>query len=147
MTPSPSTLPDILRRVEEATGPDRALDVEIALATCSELQRASTAFGLGVVWSPTPNEPGSFDIAEVDTFTASVDAALALIERSHPETLDHLGPGFKGLPATVVALVQFYSGKWSARITDVMSGAVKTATCDTPALALLAALLRSLEDA
>lgn len=71
-TPEPSTLQHLLTRVEAATGADRVLD--------ADLFRMETGRWRGAV-----------GYAETPFYTASTDAALALVERLHlaPHVLHH----------------------------------------------------------
>lgn len=58
-----TTLTDLLRRVEAATGPDRELDYAVLLATLPK--------GHAYLWDPEKGHE----------YTASIDAAVALVER------------------------------------------------------------------
>lgn len=71
---TPSDLQALLRRVEEASGPDRELDAELAFRFKSGFVRGR-----------------SDDAAYAPPYTASLDAALALTERVLPGwTIAHL---------------------------------------------------------
>lgn len=101
------TLRDLLERVERATGPDRQIDRAIWYAIVQD------------------NPPaGENDPTHAALYTASVDAALALIGR----VLPGFGP----------VLWQTAEGNWSCH--DHFAWSVPE-TRPTPALALCAALL------
>lgn len=132
MTPSVQPhLASLLTRVEGLTGPDREVDALLlnavgdqALFRGPKIGWESREDGKGV-WRSMPN------------ITASLDAVLALVERV-------LRPLHPGMTLTLKAI---YSGSrepyWYAEITWPSSERQGRAT--TPAIALLGALLRSLE--
>lgn len=99
--------PTLLSRVLAATGPDPALDGAIDGLVGHE----------GEAWPPR--------------YTASLDAAVALLERVRPDW--HVS-------------VQGVNATWFAEINSTRDGPLEVARANgaTPALALLAALLRSL---
>lgn len=72
-------LHDLLKRIEDATGPDRALDQLLSLALLwpdhTDLTNPDWVF------LQTRNAEGSFDGHAVEWHTASIDAALALMAR------------------------------------------------------------------
>lgn len=115
-----SDLPLLLQRVREASGPDRGLDLNIG--------------GLLLAWGATP--AGEFDVNEplqysypLGHFTASLDAAMALVERVRPGQ------------AGVVSFGQVWSR------TDFINAGDRVQlheTCRTPALSMVACLLASL---
>jgi hypothetical protein len=114
-TAEPSALASLLARVEVATGAN--YDLEYLIASALEPERLH--------WLQTPPR-----------YTASLDAALALVERVlPPETsfvLRKSTEGYwvrKGIPA----------GCWGVILNDAPGWTV----AKTPALALLAALLRA----
>jgi hypothetical protein len=127
-------LADLLRRVEAAAGPDRELDEAIAFALCDEhefVQLKGAPRGVG----PTLYRFGSHAPHSALRVTASLDAALALVERVLPGAIcgvDGIGPAC--LPEARV--VPEHSGE------EVLTQ--YEARGRTPALALLAALLRAL---
>jgi len=102
----------LIERAEKATGPDRELDLAICSALGCDMTGYEDAIGLGS-----------------ETYTSSLDAALALVEEKLPDcdwectTARHR----KGFMATV----------WYA---DVFR-----ADATTPALAIVLALLRALQ--
>jgi len=74
-----TSLPTILERLEAAQGADNDLDIEIA-----------KHFGLSVrddgwIEAENPMEPDYPGLLPAPMFTASIDAALALVERELPE--------------------------------------------------------------
>lgn len=79
MTPLPK-LEELLSRVREATGPDRELDDDVLFATG---HRFSLAFLSNTGWSWEGADLPSRDIP----ISASLDAALSLMERVLPDTL------------------------------------------------------------
>lgn len=119
MTPTPNrkALSDLLQRVEEGTGPDRALDIDIWEAVT------------GREWIDNACSPNSEEIGD---YTASLDACVALVERV--------------LPGWHVELKKFSDG-WYAALArkstdsgyDFYRGTQKPA-----AIALLIALIRTL---
>ncbi|SCW66735.1 hypothetical protein SAMN02927900_03633 [Rhizobium mongolense subsp. loessense] len=76
------TLEEIIQRLESATGPDRTLDVEIALAVGYQRRAANSAdTEQRVVWiRPDGSLP-----QKIPFFTAAVDDALALVMRIAPD--------------------------------------------------------------
>lgn len=96
----------IIARLKTATGPDREID-----------------YALSELWPPSPG-PGQL-IPEGPYYTASLDAALALLERVRPGTLWEL---------------YRIAGGYLANLPDTDSG-----FAPTPALALLIATLKALE--
>lgn len=105
------TIAELLERVEGATGPDRELDAAIECALASTW---------GSAINPRP-------------YTASLDAALALVERVRP------GWTWEGGRDPAKASWAYLYAK--------IDGPTFSASAPTPALALLAALLRSLPPA
>jgi hypothetical protein len=120
---SGAKLGDLLERVEKATGPDRELDFALALAFTPGGYRWPDERGGAIMW---PDGRGSFGVAEPDCLTASLDAAMALVERVLPGWDWIIGHTNGGL--TVHAQL----------------GPNEMAFGDTAPLALLAALLKAL---
>jgi len=116
----------LLQRVEAAEGPDRDLDADIVLWRHPELAEWPRSDRGGWV------SPEWGLISPPEHFTASVDAALALVERVLPdvERIDVIA--FPNLVHRGRAEV------WLDGDTRVVANA------KTPALALIAALLRAL---
>lgn len=79
---------DLVDRLRAATGPDRELDAEIAKALEGvEIQwrQANYTMDLHPVQRyPSTNHIGGYGIGPVPYYTASVDAALSLVERCLP---------------------------------------------------------------
>jgi hypothetical protein len=123
-----SDLAELLARVEAATGPDRKLDCALYCATAeSPFENYYPDCVLAVL--------GGFrarlEIEDVPKLTASLDAALALVERVRPEA------------SVLMGLRQSAETRPWARVNGVTrSGADPVA--ETIPLALLAALLRAL---
>ena len=132
-----SDLAELLERVRAATGPDRSIDVAIAIAfppegeKRRELSDASTR--CGQYWYSHKYEEGSRSALE---FTASIDAALALTERMLP------GWSWKivGEPGAVYPHCAVVRN--AATLSDVAEAFV--ASHRTPSLAILSALLAAL---
>ena len=115
----------LIERLEKATGPDRELDAAIWVATTEGVRLTKNSFGgtlveqHGVAWR--------LDEA-VHHFTASLDAALALVERGRPECRPTLWKN--------------HSREWGVNFEP---GGADTAYASSHALALCLALLRTLE--
>lgn len=116
----PDSLSDLLARVEEAEGPDRELDKDILCALLTPMGAMEFACS-----GPLNHKP-----------TASLDAALALVERALPgwdwAVFRRCAPGFGDELASARV--------WPHREMSKGSGDCRA---KTPALALLAALLRA----
>jgi len=111
------TLSDLLARVEAATGPDRELDDAIVELMFGKSMLVITE-DAGTVWR---NHKAPF-------YTASIDAALALAERVLP---DH-----------EIEMFQLFHGNgWGV---NFRAKHIDTAYAPTPALALIAAILKAL---
>lgn len=112
---------DIIARLEKLTGPDREVDRVIDHV---------------VFW---PNEaPRNLEISirdewDVPTYTASIDAAVALVER----VLPGCGVSIERHPV--------YGDWWDAAIFDQTPKTIANARKQTAALAVCLALLRALE--
>lgn len=119
-----SSLTDLLSRVEEATGADRKLDWRLADFAGHEAFDRDSA-----LWPPFG--VGSKVERAIPTYTASLDAALALCERVLPGWWWAVGR--YGPDGLVSANVSRDGKKHGA---DVMA--------PTPALALISATLRAL---
>lgn len=118
-----STLSDLLERVRGATGPSRELDADLYRALGYEVRQSGDGFW---TWS----QSGGSDLRILPKFTASLDAALALVERVLPGWEWSVGSDQGCAIATV----------WTphAGVDDLDVGG------PTPALAILAALLSAL---
>lgn len=125
---------DLLARVEAATGPDRELDAALWLDfTPGATRRASTVKSSKGLWPDytidETREAGGALIV-VPAYTASLDAALALVERV--------------LPGWVWSVGNLASGGGQAYLMRAQSAALIGGKASTPALALLAAMLKAL---
>ncbi len=74
-----STIDELIERVEKATGPDRGIDAAMFRVDQPDLARSS----------PWPQftidqDEGRDDFKAIPRYTASIDAALALMERKLP---------------------------------------------------------------
>ena len=133
----------LLSRVLAATGPDRELDAAI----CVALMDVSDAeyFKLGAVkpsnahvdWRvDLVNDTGVVRSMPPDHYTASLDAALALCERVLPGVSPAVGQNVHHI-------------YWHARLStlDEKDAPITAgeASASTPALALLAAILKAME--
>jgi hypothetical protein len=150
-------LAELLKRVEEAEGPDRAIDLAIGLALdgwfIKPLQINIPDETWNMVHMPMPgggyyivtDSPG----AEYTAFTASLDAAVALVEKQlhnlsawslytpGRRVVERIGDS--GMAKSVIA------GKFGCTIHSPISsggGPKWDGYGPTPALALIAALLR-----
>lgn len=121
----------LIKRVEKATGPDRRIDAEILCAFHGYVmhEESDPANGIFAFWDGKPWESTCHNCTIWPKVTASLDAALALVEEKLPDcdwectTARHR----KGFMAAV----------WYAE--------VFRADATTPALAIVLALLRALQ--
>jgi hypothetical protein len=143
MTPHP-THTDLLRRVREAVGPDRELDRDLFWSfepVQSGIAFANAAMGLARPMDHTQPIPGALGRLGVEVsaplYTASLDSALALVER--------VRPGQKWMIASVgYDAGVWQDGKAGAYLYDpILTPPRWKGFAATPALALLAALLAS----
>lgn len=140
MTPSPNPLAGLLERVERASEPDRDLDGDLYWVLCpNESDRVywNGATGLPKAMDhtkPIPNGMGRAGVRVMSsTYTASVDAALALMEQCLPGWVWSVQTDF-GLPGRAYLYGEVFGERDAGFHAD---GA-------TPPLALLAALLKAL---
>lgn len=123
-----SPLSELQARVEAAVGPDRELDARVA-----EAMGWTSLDGLwGTLRGLRPVCPNSSRVSEVPYFTADLNAVLALVG----ERLPHAWPTLKIPPAGRTDLVP------AARL----HSSDEWVQAKTPALALLSALLKALDD-
>lgn len=145
MTPSPTTLRSLLARVEGASGADREIDRALMAIEHAREQRFIGVYDefnrrvMSDVWVHRATGKWKTTAADGHEFTASVDAALALVERVLPGcgvgfdvNVEH-GRGDK----PVRAWLNQSEAEWTY---DGWPSAVGR----TPALAILAALLKAL---
>lgn len=126
-----SNLTPLLSRVEEATGPDRELDRDIAEHFYPEIltREHRVVVGGQFAWQhPT------YGLTRCEHYTASLDAALALCERVLPGWLRFVGDLDPTDPRATATVCQGLIGSLSGR---------GFAPRNQYALALLAALLRA----
>jgi hypothetical protein len=123
----------ILERLRAATGPDRELDALIWLETTDgATRRESTVTSSTNLWPPytiDETRDATGRLITVPSYTASIDAALALVERMLPGAAYDMHKSDKGYSFSILRayLDRPYFG-----------GA-------TPALAILTALFAALE--
>ncbi len=137
MHPDPAALRALLERVEQATGADRELDAALWCALLHPDRKPSKSRP-GFV-AITDDDPSRWGYKEIKHYTASVDAALALVERVLKEPHYTLsGPvKFLHIPTPV-------PNYWRADIIyDFPGKNAPRGWGATAALTLLAALLRA----
>ncbi len=118
--PAPvSDMVELLRRVEAATGPDRKLDRALA-----------ALFGADVT------QVGTNTIHRIGAYTASIDAALALVERMLPGWYWRIDRPLSGPSAE---LAEFADGPQPSSLKRAFM-----ADAPTVPLAILVALLKAL---
>jgi hypothetical protein len=135
------TFLDLVRRLEEATGPDRELDWDIAQAFGEIPEHTVAATGVPHGWFGRPGEFALWKTRESDphagidfwkpkAVTASIDAAMTLVPETHRPIMDctFTRPEVRLFP-------------WDEEQTK--AGNFQAAKAATPALALAAAALRA----
>jgi hypothetical protein len=145
-------LKDLITRVEAATGPDREIDMLLAdhLGIVAEAFSAqgfrfdSDKVDFGVPFFRDPGACGGGGFAWVaPAYTASIDAALALVDRAHPGWRYHI------YSAEVFdakrPFVRLMQPGWSRLSREQQPFGEGRAEAETLPLAILAALLRSIE--
>lgn len=127
-----SELEQLLAKIEAATGPDRELDELLTAWAVGATLQADATFD----HKPAYHRDGFWvSIEPITPLTASIDAALALVER--------ILPGFR------LELEQSLDGKWwDAYLMEVGTSGPAIGRTDQgynfPALAILNALLKAL---
>jgi hypothetical protein len=122
-----TAISDLLKRVEAATEADRALDHAIYEALKPTLEVYSR-------YAPSGNMDAHWYWMASREYTGSIDAAIALVERA------------LGHAATVAPCINIGAAQHSCSIhLFEREEPVVTENLRTPALAILAALLRALE--
>jgi hypothetical protein len=93
-------IPSLIARIEAATGPDRELDAEIALAVGVV---PKDAFRPCASIDPGTFGTGAYSFWKAPRFTGSVDAAMTLIPEEWGWTLHSDGSGeiYKNVPANM----------------------------------------------
>lgn len=140
----------LLERVEKAEGPDRELDCEIAVAVGGFYVLPERYPGGGVLYCHDADDgtsimPGQANDMLVPAYTASMDAALALVKRALPrwwlhslhehrtdirlrgDVHDRIGP----------------HGHWECGLQIETGGSLQVGRAQSLPLAILAALLRA----
>lgn len=126
-----SDLKALRERVESATGADREIDAALWCALLHpDCKPSQSRPGYVAI---TDDDPSRWGYKEVEHYTASLDAALALVEAKLPGS------------AWSVSTVMFGRGGYVAGIGRVGLNEDIEARAPTPALALLAALLAALD--
>lgn len=130
-------LPKLLAQVLDATGPDRELDAALAVAFLPGARAAEADSVAGTYWCYSPSLGAYLLIAE--RYTASLDAAIALMERVLPGwrmgVRDDIG----------VVTAWLYSPDFKATLSRVVQGyMVEGQRGATRPLALLTAMLKAL---
>ena len=131
-----TNLLELAERCEKATGPNRSLDVEICVATCTVDSSVNPQYVQNM--RPDDDDDGWVLYEYEDenytdcaaSFTESIDAAMKLV----PEGLDWRVDTMTGLPGAIVCL----PNAWLSHKT-----APRMVHGKTPALALAAAALRA----
>jgi hypothetical protein len=142
----PSVIADLLARAEAATGPNFELEHTIfealSLPTIREWNGAPVTSWFrddGYYGFNTEDGYRHLRCIKAPAVTASLDAALALVERVLPEAYRDLGEGYD---------TKAQRRYWIATFTYHVPGrGSHSAEAATPALALIAALLRALQNA
>lgn len=120
----------LLARVEAAAGPDRGLDCDIFCATA---ESPFVNYYPDCVLASLGGFAARVEIADIDKFTSSIDAAVALCERV--------------LPGWTAWEIRSRAGKsiFHAEVSRLVNGEedIEAANSASPALALLAAILRA----
>lgn len=118
------TYSDIIKRLEESTGPDRALDARIAVALNDHPQRDGAVPYIGNTRQGTgphnhdhwpdkvilKGEDGAEYVSSPYRYTASLDAAIALAERVWPGCLFIVKRGFT--PSAMVWFLEQDRDEW-----------------------------------
>jgi len=136
---------DSIDRLEKATGPDRELDALICVASDD---RPDWADGYGPLWfdgftarinnlHPNKPSPGNPTVGEIKHYTASIDAAIALVERMMKTYSLSMGIDPSGNGASLVIWPNGFSG-----YTEL--GPYEGCATSLP-VAILLALFRALE--
>lgn len=138
MTTDRDDIASLLERVKAATGPDRALDWYVADATGHQ------SFNTSIQGMWPPFMKGSRADKAVPTYTASIDATLALVERMLPGWKWHFWcDGVFGAETPRAILMEPSFARLSREDKPYERAQGSGAT---PPLAILAALLTSLKE-
>ncbi len=134
-----TTLPELIARLEAATGPDRELDGELALSagwTFQKMARDRVAY-----WR-RPGETEYYMRGTLPPYTASLDSALALVEAKLPGWWWEVSHGVLSASGHGPFWASLYFGNRGLWDED---GEPTTIPGPTPPLALLLALCRALQ--
>lgn len=126
------TLDEIAKRLEKAQGPDREIDADLCVALLGFQRAELSGRGLAVC---EPKEGGWIWPIEKWPLTASLDAAIALVERVRPDRC-------------IQTTKYVWDGRshWAAKIfPSTRKGRDHAGQGTTAALAALLALIRSIE--
>jgi hypothetical protein len=136
----------LLARVEAAEGPDREVDCDLGVALGLFMVNDDNRLGIGRGKSYVrldedggATAPGQAGDMLVPDYTDSLDAALALCERVLPNDWE-----FAPKPLWLAAVAQLFDGKWEGKLYRADMGKRFSRVGATPALALLAAMLKAL---
>lgn len=135
---------ELISRLEAAEGPDRALDREIGLRIDGWYETVdSHGECLMVNGDRYPDHPES----EYPSFTESLDAALALAERVLPGWCVGVQPWFHTDPDRVMSRAYLIRPDWKRwnPVGDDWCDQHHGRSCATPALAVVAAILRAIQ--
>ena len=126
-------LAGLIERCEKAAGPDRELDLAIWNAVCDHPSAWSESFPPQTVVIENRNGEGAVGnpVYTLDSLSASIDAALALVERKLPRTMWRV----QSDPDTG-------DGYAATLVPELLPTA--SATGASPALAIILCLLRAL---
>lgn len=121
---------DLIAKLEALDGPDREVDADIYIAFNIPMERAGRIDRLGGCVGWWPKDAPYESAVDVPRYTASLDAAIALVERVLPGNHLRIDIGDDGLHAANIF------GDWGDSHANASS---------SPAIALLIALLRAKE--
>jgi hypothetical protein len=142
---TPAQMEELALRIESLTGPDREVDIAIALSQTDRFFNAGPRYEgaadrIGKIIDGLPHVPGQAHDMLVPRYTASLDAAMGLVPDGHTIQLSDWE-----------ADLLRKRGAWQAIVLPIgsrgsMTDFTFTNRCDhaaTPALALAAASLRA----
>ena len=130
-------LKNLLERVKAATGPDRDMDAAIIVATTPSKMTDEDLVYLKVPQKSDQCAPGTYWLCQrsgmslrtSETLTASVDAALALVESVMPECIVRIANDMSDIP----------DRQWLATV-----GYMQSQPSANPAIAIIVALITAL---
>lgn len=139
-------LQSLLERVEKAAGPDREIDAAAFQGFDPDFPEGALQMHAGFI-DPANFATGPYTSVKAPRYTASIDAALALVERVLPGSLWHVNrpAEWKGKTkkrrGVLVPAFEGYISLGTIGNADYVSG---SAMGHNPALAILAALLKAM---